>query len=131
MPLIAGKKAIDIGVIVSDIDASLNFYVDMLGLEKVQETPIWNGMMHRLAFGDSFIKLIDPKTIPPQGSPNLEGNLGFRYLTLQVTNINELCEELGNKGIEFTLEKKEYMPGVTIAMVKDPDGNIVEFVERA
>ena len=65
------------------------------------------------------------------GSPNLEGNLGFRYLTLQVTNINELCEELGNKGIEFTLEKKEYMPGVTIAMVKDPDGNIVEFVERA
>ena len=89
MPLIAGKKAIDIGVIVSDIDASLNFYVDLLGLEKVQETPLWFGMMHRLAFGDSFIKLIDPKTIPPQGSPNLEGNLGFRYLTLQVTNINE------------------------------------------
>ena len=66
-----------------------------------------------------FIKLIDPKTIPPQGSPNLEDNLGFRYLTLQVSNIDELCEELGNKGIEFTLEKKEYMPGVTIAMVKD------------
>ena len=42
MPLIAGKKAIDIGVIVSDIDASLNFYVDLLGLEKVQETPLWS-----------------------------------------------------------------------------------------
>jgi hypothetical protein len=23
------------------------------------------------------------------------------------------------------------MPGVTIAMVRDPDGNIVEFVQRA
>ena len=54
MPLIAGKKAIDIGVIVSDIDASLNFYVDLLGLEKVQETPLWFGMMHRLAFGASL-----------------------------------------------------------------------------
>ena len=131
MPLVAGKKAIDIGVIVSDINASLNFYVELLGLEKIQETPLWFGMMHRLAFGDSFIKLIDPKTIPPQGSPNLEDNLGFRYLTLQVSNIDALCEELGRKGIEFTLKKKEYMPGVTIAMVKDPDGNIVEFVERA
>ena len=130
MPLIAGKKAIDIGVIVSDIDASLKFYVDLLGLEKIQETPLWFGMMHRLAFGDSFIKLIDPKKIPPKGGSNLEDNLGFRYLTLQVTNIDELCEELKEKGIEFSLEKKEYMPGVTIAMVKDPDGNIVEFVER-
>ena len=131
MPLIAGKKAIDIGVIVSDIDASLNFYVELLGLEKIQETPLWFGMMHRLAFGDSFIKLIDPKKTPPKSSSNLEDSLGFRYLTLQVSNIDELCEELGRKDIEFTLEKKEYMPGVTIAMVKDPDGNIVEFVERA
>ena len=101
MALVAGKKAIDVGVIVSDIDASLNFYVELLGLEKIQETPLWFGMMHRLAFGDSFIKLIDPKKIPPKSSSNLEDSLGFRYLTLQVSNIDELCEELGRKGINL------------------------------
>ncbi|MGB1884396.1 MAG: VOC family protein [Gammaproteobacteria bacterium] len=35
------------------------------------------------------------------------------------------------RGCEFEIEKTELMPGVTIAMVKDPDNNIVEFVQRA
>ena len=37
MALVAGKKAIDVGVIVSDIDASLNFYVELLGLKKFRK----------------------------------------------------------------------------------------------
>ena len=131
MPLVAGKNAIDIGVLVSDIDASLTFYVDILGLEKVQEMPLPFGTMHRLAFGNSFVKLVDPHDIPVGKSPLLEGNLGFRYLTFQISNMDELCDELKAKNVEFSVEKKEYMPGVTIAMVKDPDGNTVEFVERA
>jgi len=130
MPVVAGKNAIDIGIVVANIESSLEFYVDILGLEKIQEMPLWFGTMHRLAFGNSFIKLVDPDDIPPKGSASLEGSLGFRYLTLQISNIDELCKELQEKKVEFTLEKKEYMPGVTIAMVKDPDGNIVEFVER-
>jgi hypothetical protein len=32
--------------------------------------------------------------------------------------------------VRFDLEKSEFMPGVTIAMVRDPDGNVVEFVQR-
>ncbi len=31
----------------------------------------------------------------------------------------------------FEMPKQELMPGVTIAMVRDPDGNVVEFVQRA
>ena len=131
MPVIAGKNAIDIGVVVGNINASLDFYVNILGLEKIQEMPLWFGTMHRLAFGNSFIKLVDPHERPPHGPDLMEGSLGFRYLTLQVSNIDELCEELKAKKVEFTVDKKEYMPGVTIAMVKDPDGNVVEFVERA
>ncbi len=131
MPIVAGKNAVDIGIVVANIESSLEFYVDILGLEKIQEMPLWFGTMHRLAFGNSFIKLVDPNDVPPKGPTSLEGCLGFRYLTLQISNMDELCKELKEKNIEFTLEKKEYMPGVTIAMVKDPDGNIVEFVERA
>jgi catechol 2,3-dioxygenase-like lactoylglutathione lyase family enzyme len=38
---------------------------------------------------------------------------------------------LKGKGIEFAVTEREARPGVRIAMVKDPDGNIVEFVERS
>ncbi len=128
-----GKDSLDLGIIVSDIRASLNFYKDMLGLEFVGLTPVWFGTMHRLRFGTSDFKLIEPAKdkVPPKGAIGLESQLGFRYVTFVVKNLPELCQELKANGVEFALPEKEVRPGVRIAMAKDPDGNIVEFVERS
>ena len=130
MTIVAGKNAIDLGIVVKDIEASLIFYCDVLGLKKVQEMPLWIGTMHRLAFGDSFIKLIDPKDVPPATTEGLASSLGFRYLTLQISNMDEVTDKCKKLDIPFEIEKTELMPGVTIAMVNDPDGNTVEFVQR-
>jgi catechol 2,3-dioxygenase-like lactoylglutathione lyase family enzyme len=124
------KDSIDLGVIVSDIQASLNFYKSILGLEFVGTTPLWFGTMHRLRFGTSDFKLIEPKTVPPRGAIGLENLMGFRYVTFVIENLSEICADLQKRGIEFTVPETELRPGVRIAMVKDPDGNIVEFVER-
>lgn len=124
------KDSLDLGIIVSDIKASLNFYQNVLGLQFIGETPVWFGTMHRLRFGSSDFKLIDPNKQPPKGPAGLENQLGFRYVTFVIKNLSKLCEELRTKGIEFAVPEKEMRPGVRIAMVKDPDGNIVEFVER-
>ena len=125
------KGSLDLGVIVSDIKASLNFYQNILGLEFVGITSLWFGTMHRLRFGTSDFKLIEPKSVPPQGIIGLENQLGFRYVTFVIDNLSQLCSDLKNEGIEFALPETETRPGVRIAMVKDPDGNIVEFVERS
>jgi catechol 2,3-dioxygenase-like lactoylglutathione lyase family enzyme len=129
--IVPAKDSLDLGIIVSDIKASLNFYQNILGLEFVGITPVWFGTMHRLRFGTSDFKLIEPKTVPPQGIIGLENQLGFRYVTFVIKNISQVCFELKDKGVEFTLPETEIRPGVRIAMVKDPDGNIVEFVERS
>jgi catechol 2,3-dioxygenase-like lactoylglutathione lyase family enzyme len=125
------KGSLDLGVIVSDIKASLNFYQNILGLEFVGITPLWFGTMHRLRFGTSDFKLIESKSVPPRGIIGLENQLGFRYVTFVIENLSQLCSDLKNEGIEFALPETETRPGVHIAMVKDPDGNIVEFVERS
>jgi catechol 2,3-dioxygenase-like lactoylglutathione lyase family enzyme len=125
------KNSLDLGVIVSDIKASLNFYQNILGLEFVGTVPLWFGTMHRLRFGTSDFKLIEPSKVPPPGVLGLEKQLGFRYVTFVIENLSGFCAELRNAGIEFTVPEKELRPGVRIAMVKDPDGNIVEFVERS
>ena len=93
MGMNAAKNAVDLGIIVKDIKASLAFYEGVLGLKKVQEMPLWFGTMHRMAFGDSFVKLIDPKEVPPAGTLGLHTVLGFRYLTFQVSNIDEVCAD--------------------------------------
>ena len=124
------KDSLDLGIIVSDIKASLDFYQHTLGLEFVGITPVMFGTLHRLRFGTSDFKLVEPNVVPPKGAIGLEKQVGFRYATFVVKNLSEICAELKRKGVAFTLPEKEYRPGVWAARVKAPDGNIVEFVER-
>ena len=130
MPMQPAKNCVDIGIVVKDIKKSLRFYQDLLGLKKIEELPLWFGTMHRLGFGESFVKLIDPKKVPAGGKVGLDQELGFRYLTFQIANIDEVCQACEKAGVAFELPKKELRPGVRIAMVRDPDGNVVEFVQR-
>ena len=126
----SARDALDLGIIVSDINASLKFYQETLGMEKLEDLKVPFGVLHRLKYGNSFFKLIDPKKVPPKGPVGLADQLGLRYVTFPVTNISEICETLKEKGVKFTIPETELMPGVRIAMVLDPDGNTVEFVQR-
>ena len=131
MAMIPARNCLDIGILCADIKRSLDFYEGLLGLKKIGDMPIPFGHMPRLAFGDSFVKLVDPKKIPPAGELGLTRALGFRYLTFQISNIEEVCAACEAAGVTFDIPRQELMPGVTIAMVRDPDGNVVEFVQRA
>ena len=130
MPMQPAKNCVDIGIVVKDIRKSLDFYQGLLGLKKIEEMPLWFGTMHRMGFGESFVKLIDPKKVPAGGKVGLDQELGFRYLTFVIGNIDEICQACEKAGVPFELPKKELRPGVRIAMVRDPDGNVVEFVQR-
>lgn len=59
------KESIDLGIFVRDIKASLNFYQDILGLDFAGTNPASFGTLHRLRFGTSDVKLIEPKNVPP------------------------------------------------------------------
>ncbi|MDB5921052.1 MAG: hypothetical protein JWR40_5286 [Massilia sp.] len=130
MSMKPAKSCLDVGMIVKDIHQSLAFYVDLLGLQKVGELPTPFGQMHRLSFGDSFIKLIHPTETPAAGALGVSNSLGFRYLTFQVSNIDEVCASCERAGVNFDMPKQEFMPGLAIMMMRDPDGNIVEVIER-
>jgi hypothetical protein len=75
------KDSIDLGIIVTDEKASVNFYRDALGLEWEGELPLPGGRMYRLKAGTTVIKLVKlektPEAKPAPGGP-MRG-LGFRY----------------------------------------------------
>lgn len=123
------KDALDVGILVGDINKSLEFYQHTLGLEFVGETTVWYGKIYRLRFGNSDLKLVAPNELPSKGAMGLENQLGFRYITLVVENLSEICEQLRKAGVKFALDETETRPGIRVAMVEDPDGNIVEFLQ--
>lgn len=130
MLLKPAKEAVDIGIYVKDIQKSLDFYQGILGLEKSGELKVANGTIHRLHFGSSDVKLIDPAEMPPAGPVGINKQLGFRYMTFVIKDLSNLCAALKEKGVVFERPETEVRPGTKIAMIKDPDDNIVEFVER-
>ncbi len=130
MGLKATRRGIGIGILVQDIARSLDFYVKLLGLEKVGEMPTPHGRLHRLAYGDSDVKLIDAKAAPAPGPIGLAKAIGFRYLTFDVANLDELCAACEAAQVPFEVTKRELVPGLRLAMIRDPDGNVVELVQR-
>ena len=77
------------------------------------------GTMHRLRFGTSDVKLIDPTHRPGAGPIGIDQQLGLRYLTFVVTNLDEIIQRLEAEHIAFTRPKTTIRPGTTIAMVRE------------
>ena len=126
------KESIDLGIVVTDEKAAVDFYRDGLGLEWEGELPLPGGRMYRLRCGTTIIKLLKldrtAAAKPAPGGPM--GGLGFRYFTISVPDIRGLMAQLEAKGIRATVPVTEFRPGVTIAMVTDPDGNTIEFLQN-
>ena len=125
------KDSLDVGVLVGDINKSLEFYHEWLGLPLIGERTVWYGVIHRLRYGHSDFKLVAPNEKLEKGAIGLERQLGYRYVTFEVQNLSEICAMLKQKGVTFCVEEREPMPGVRFAMVEDPDGNTVEFLQRS
>jgi catechol 2,3-dioxygenase-like lactoylglutathione lyase family enzyme len=130
MAIDPAKSALDVGLIVSDIRDSLDFYVDFLDLTFLGEVDLPFGKLYRLAFGASFLKLIVPNSRPRVERSSLTEMSGFRYITFQVNNITAMHEMVKDRGTPFELALQELLPGLLVMMIRDPDGNIVELIER-
>lgn len=136
MSIELAKDSIDLGIVISDSDNSLAFYRDLLGFEHVADTPMpalgnSGGTMHRMQCGTSLIKLVKWDDVP-EASPEpggLAGATGYRYFTMIVTNLEEIVADCAEAGCPIPIPVREVRPGVSIAMVEDPDGNWVEFVQ--
>lgn len=126
-----GKQAIDLGIITTNGEAMLAFYRDVIGLKvQGQMAMPGGGTMHRLLCGDSLIKLVVAAGTPAAAAPGgIQGGAGYRYWTMTVTNLTEMVKTCDDAGVNVVWTEREIRPGVRIAMVADPDGNWVEFLQ--
>jgi glyoxylase I family protein len=125
------KDSIDLGIVTTDPEASIAFYREVLGFKDLGETPMPGGKMQRLQCGTSTIKIVSLKRDPAATAPpgGIGGATGYRYWTISVSNLADIvaaCEAAGRK---VAVPITELAPGITIAIVEDPDGNWVEFLD--
>ncbi len=131
----SARIAVDVGVVVADMEQSLGFYRDLMGLPVVAEVNtslIGKGRMVQLRHGASLIKLVEMEEAPAgRSETGIATTFGYRYITLLVTDIEAVVAKIEQGEVPITLPVTELGNGAVIVMVEDPDGNIVEFVQEA
>jgi catechol 2,3-dioxygenase-like lactoylglutathione lyase family enzyme len=125
------KDSIDLGIVVRNAEASLSFYRDLLGFEPVGEMPMpGGGTMYRLMCGTSLIKIVDPgKETASVTGGNITDAYGYRYFTISVKNLHDITDVCSSAGHKIVIAPIDIRPGITISIVEDPDGNLVEFLQ--
>jgi glyoxylase I family protein len=124
-----------VGMTSSNLDRTIAFYCGLLGMKQVLVKPTGQG--GRIAFleiGGVMLEIVepaDPVQTPAREVPITEA--GVRHLTFRVDDVDQAYERLRSAGVEFTGPPRNAVNAELIrkvAFCKDPDGIIVELLER-
>ncbi len=125
-----------IGIAVKDLDETLRFYTDILGLT-LHGTEIVEDQKVRVAFlpvGDTEIELLESTSDDGPIARFIEKNgEGVQHIAFKVDNIEEAIEYMLSKGMKMIDEKPRYgAGGAKIAFVHPKSSNrvLVELSER-
>jgi catechol 2,3-dioxygenase-like lactoylglutathione lyase family enzyme len=131
MTIKLAKDSIDMALVTNRLEEMTIFYRDVLGFEDcgqiaTRSTP--GGQVGQLKCGDSLIKLVLYSTPSVVQRAKGLGVMGYRYLTIHVTNLEEVVEACKSAGRPIVTPIKHISSQIRIAIVEDPDGNLVEFL---
>jgi predicted enzyme related to lactoylglutathione lyase len=121
------EKVFYTSVLVTDQDKALDFYTNVVGLEKRVENPTPDGPRFLTVGveGDDFQLVLWPGT-PGQAQPAM----GHRppSITIETDDIRRTFEEMQSRGVEFASGVLEFAWG-SVAQFDDPDGNRLQIRE--
>ena len=132
-------NAVDLGLVCSNFEESLQFYRDLLGLEVVLDIQIpadvatgaklapTNFRQVRLKAGDTLIKLMEIENPPAERTFDFQS--GIRWLTFILEDVPGTVERLKANGVEFMAEMVSAPDAKHVICAKGPDGMLIELVQ--
>jgi len=124
------KESIDIGIVARDGDALVEFYRNVMGLTENGEMSVGSGVVRFFGCGTSSIKVMILEEPPPKDAADggIAGATGYRYWTVATANLEEIVENCRQRDLNVVMEPSEVRPGIVVALICDPDGNLIELV---
>ncbi len=117
---------------VGDLDASLHFYCDLLGMRLIRRRD-YPGGRFTLAFvgyGDEAAEAVIELT-HNWDTARYEIGTGFGHLAIAVDDAHATCDRLRAQGVKVVREAGPMQHGTTvIAFIEDPNGYRIELIER-
>lgn len=141
------STTIEFGVVVSDIEKSLDFYTNVIGMSKVGEFDVdeefgkISGLTGGLAFHVDVLKLEDQpgatqwklmsfeKDAAHPLSKYIQDDTGVQYVTINVTSLKPFLERIKKHQIKFLGDTPVPLgPDNHFVLISGPDGTIIELI---
>jgi glyoxylase I family protein len=121
------------GLTVADLDRTIDFYCELLGLKLVLRKPQATGELAFLEAGGGMLEIFGrPGVARSVDVP--AGTAGVRHLTFAFDDVDALVARLAAAGVEI-IERPRNAHNTEVikrvAFCRDPDGMQVELIERA
>ena len=142
------EGTIHIGVVTKDLDASVAFYTDVIGMTKTGGFEVdaafgkASGLTNGLAFSVTVLRLKDSpdaaqfklmsfeQDAKTPKSAHIEDALGMQYVTLMVSDLTPFVARIKAAGVSFLGETPVPLgdSGNHFVLVQDPDGTFIELI---
>jgi methylmalonyl-CoA/ethylmalonyl-CoA epimerase len=129
------KRIDHVAILVDDLDATLSFWRDALGMEltHIDDTPAENAQVAFLPTGGSEIELVRPTT-PDSGLARFleKRGPGIHHICLEVDDIHGMLEQLKQRGVALINEEPRLGSGgrrYAFIHPKSANGVMVELYE--
>jgi lactoylglutathione lyase len=113
---------------VSNIDQTIQFYTDVLGLEVMERKTSPRGSHLAFLKVPNSEELIELASYPPSGPVKVQEDLV--HLAFQVESLDETMRELTVKGVKITDGPTQSSSGSRFIFIDAPDGYEIELIER-
>lgn len=123
-----------VAVVVADLDESLKFWRDALGIavDHIEDVPSQKSQVAFLPVGDTEVELVKP-TAPDTGAAKFlaERGGGMHHLCFEVDDLPAMLAQLKEKGVRLINEEPIELPGRRMAFVhpKSTGGVLIELYE--
>lgn len=122
------KKLLHTRMRVNDLDQTIRFYTDVLGLEVVERKTSPRGSMLAFLKVPNSEELIELTSFPPSGPVSVQQDLV--HLAFQVENLEDTIASLNAKEVKVTDGPTQTSSGSRFIFIDAPDGYEVELIER-
>ncbi len=123
------KKLLHTRMRVSDMDQTVRFYTEVLGLEVLERKTSPRGSHLAFLKVPNSEELIELCSFPPSGPVTVQADLV--HLAFQVENLDGTIHALQTKGITITDGPTTSSSGSRFIFIDAPDGYEIELIERA
>jgi len=122
------KKFLHTRMRVSDMEQTIQFYADVLGLEVLERKVSPRGSHLAFLKVPNSDELIELTSFPPSGPVKVQEDL--IHLAFQVESLDDAIAWLNAKGVKVTDGPTPTSSGSRFIFIDAPDGYEVELIER-